>query len=82
MMWKIIKRHPLNIPYICFVRNMNKAVEVNDKKALERIKKQFMKNKKQIHKYANLSMKFNIIFKLMSLNYSFVKIYGIYRGIK
>lgn len=26
-------------------------------------------------------MKFNIIFKLMSLNYSFVKIYGIYRGI-
>ena len=58
------------------------AVEVNDKKALERIKKQFMKNKKQIHKYANLSMKFNIIFKLMSLNYSFVKIYGIYRGIK
>ena len=30
------------------------AVEVNDKKALERIKKQFMKNKKQIHKYACL----------------------------
>lgn len=58
------------------------AAEVNDKKNLDRIKKQFMEYKKQINKYANLPMKFNVIFKLMSLNYSFVKIYGIYRGTK
>ena len=54
------------------------AAEANDKKALDRIKKQFMECKNQIRKYANLRKKFNVLFRMMTLNYSFVKLYKRY----
>lgn len=54
------------------------AAKVNEKKALDSIKKQFMEYKSQIKKHANLQRKFKVLFHMMTLNYSFVKLYKSY----
>lgn len=54
------------------------AAEVNDKKALDRIKNQFREYKNKIKKHAKLQKKFKVLFYMMTLNYSFVKLYNSY----
>lgn len=54
------------------------ATDANNKNALARIKKQFLENKKKIKEYANLQKKHKFLFQLLLMNYSFIKIYGVY----
>ncbi len=54
------------------------AIEAGNETALDKIKKQFMENKSNIKKYANLQRKFKVMFELMNLNYKFVNLYRAY----
>ncbi len=61
--------------YISILGLYCEAAEAKNQEALEKIKKQFIENRKNIKKYANLQGKFKILFALMSFNYYFVNMY-------
>ncbi|RGK37409.1 glycosyltransferase family 2 protein [[Ruminococcus] lactaris] len=58
------------------------AKQANDSVALQEIKKEFINSQKNILTKANLTRKNKVIFKLMSINYQFIKLYYLYWKMK
>lgn len=58
------------------------AKKTNDKKSLEDIQKEFNSFSKSIDEYADLNKKYKMLFSLMKIDFSFIRVYELYWKMK